>query len=496
MKSYLTSLSAPLLAAALALPATAQAIQLRTGEVLVGEVVDATSDGLSFRRLDTGGFLELDWDDLSTLHAARIKHLKGLVVSVDDEPTIEADVIVHTSGGGLVEELVGLIDWGRSTPNELVVRTKGNLIPVKRNSQNLKNIRKREVPVLEVYTAKEWYELKLQEIAPADDADKHIALAEQMRRVGEYQLARKHLDEAERLGGGAQASSLPIMQQRIANLIESTAERELLAQIRIMRNRSEFDKAEQLMEEFRQKYPDSKLADELAREAKRFDAALAEHAVQRLRRDWDTTIRRVANDKVAERGLTLAEARSYAEGKMVDDVFARLSKSLEITPEELKQFWAQREEHGRGRAEIFSYGVGSWVLGEEAIIAGTKLEDGASGDSGGEVTAEDRELERIIRKLREHRDQRRRAGGGGGQGAEETDEDWWRDASREQRTGWLGAYFAEFGGQMQITNAYAEPCAVCEGLGYMVEIGDTGGEQRVKCGTCHGTKFTRLFRAR
>ena len=41
-------------------PLPGQAIQLRTGEVLVGEVVDATSEGLSFRRLDTGGFLDLD----------------------------------------------------------------------------------------------------------------------------------------------------------------------------------------------------------------------------------------------------------------------------------------------------------------------------------------------------------------------------------------------------------------------------------------------------
>lgn len=473
--------------------APAQAIQLRSGEVLVGEVVDATSEGLTFRRLDTGGFLELGWDDLSTLHAERIKRFKGLVVEEDEEPTIEADVLVYTPGGAAREEVVGLIDWEASTSTHVVLKRKNDLLPVRRES--IKKKFKREVPVLEVYTADEYYELKKAEIDPGEDADKHILLAEQMRLVGQYERAETHLLEAERLGGGNQASQIPIMLQRVRNLREAAAERDLLAQIRYMRNREEFERAEELMARFKEEYPDSNLMIELEREKERFDEALADYAVERLRQAWDATVRRVANDKVAERGITFAQARAYAEDQMADDVFERLAKTLEMTPEELEQYWAKRNEHGRGRAIIYSYGVGSWVLGEDKVIAGTKAEGGGGANKAGGDSPEDRELERIIRKLREYRDQRRR-GGAGGQGERETEEDWWRLASRNERTGWLRAYFAEFGGYMEITNAYAEPCPNCAGQGFQLELGDTGREQKAECPVCHGTKYSRLFRAR
>ncbi|MDA0373941.1 MAG: hypothetical protein O2865_09145, partial [Planctomycetota bacterium] len=168
-------------------PLPGQAIQLRTGEVLVGEVVDATSEGLSFRRLDTGGFLELGWNDLSTLHAARIKRLKGLVVADDDEPTLVADVVLYLIGGVARDEVVGLIQ--EYTKTHVLLKRKGDVLPIKREA--ILRTRKREVPVLEVYTGEEYYQLKLSESEPGEDADKHIALGEEMRRVGGFARAEE-----------------------------------------------------------------------------------------------------------------------------------------------------------------------------------------------------------------------------------------------------------------------------------------------------------------
>ena len=474
-------------------PLPGQAIQLRTGEVLVGEVVDATSEGLSFRRLDTGGFLELGWNDLSTLHAARIKRLKGLVVADDDEPTLVADVVLYLIGGVARDEVVGLIQ--EYTKTHVLLKRKGDVLPIKREA--ILRTRKREVPVLEVYTGEEYYQLKLSESEPGEDADKHIALGEEMRRVGDFARAEEHLTRAEELGGGRQASQLPIMLQRVRTLREAEAERELLAQIRIMRNRKEFSRAEELMAEFRQTYPDSRLMAELDREESRFDEALAEHAVERLRQAWDQTVRRVADEKVRDDSVTLASARAYAEDKMSDDVFGRIARSLELEPDAVEKYWSERESHGRGRAIVYTYGVGSWVLGADKIIAGTKAEGGGGGPGGG-GGEQDPELDRIIRKLRDLQNQQRRAGGGGAGGAprEESEEDWWRKASRNDRAGWLRAYFAEFGGHMEIAAAYSNPCPNCEASGTISVLGDSGREQKLKCPVCHGTKFTRLFRAR
>lgn len=482
---------AALLVSAAGAPLSGQAIQLRTGEVLVGEVVDATSEGLSFRRLDTGGFLELGWNDLSTLHAARIKRLKGLVVADDDEPTLVADVVLYLVGGVARDEVVGLIQ--EYTKTHVMLKRKGDVLPIKREA--ILRTRKREVPVLEVYTGEEYYQLKLAEAEPGEDADKHIALGEEMRRVGDFARAEEHLTKADELGGGRQASQLPIMLQRVRTLREAEAERELLAQIRIMRNRKEFSRAEELMAEFRQTYPDSRLMAELDREESRFDEALAEHAVERLRQAWDQTVRRVADEKVRDDSVTLASARAYAEDKMSDDVFGRIARSLELEPDAVEKYWSERESHGRGRAIVYTYGVGSWVLGADKIVAGTKAEGGGAGPSGGGGD-QDPELDRIIRKLRDLQNQRRRAGGAGGAPREESEEDWWRKASRNDRAGWLRAYFAEFGGHMEITAAYSNPCPNCEASGTISVLGDSGREQKVKCPVCHGTKFTRLFRAR
>jgi hypothetical protein len=357
--------------------------------------------------------------------------------------------------------------------------------------------RKRDVPALEVYTADEWYAKKLAEIEPGEDADKQIALAEELRRVGDFARAEQHLLAAEALGGGRQASQLPILLQRVRNLRAAEAERELLAQIRIMRNRQQFEQADALMAKFRSEYPDSKLMLELERESERFAEALAGYAVERLRVGWDQAVRRVADDHIRDPQVTLAAARAFAEDKMADEVFAKLAKTLEIEVDELKAYWADRAAHGRGRAVIYSYGVGSWVLGPEQIVAGTKAAgDGGAGGAGGGAGEQDPELDRIIRKLRENRDQQRRSGGGGAGGQEETEEDWWRAAERSDRAGWLRAYFAEFGGQMEVTNAYSNPCPNCEAAGFITVLGDSGREQKQKCPVCHGTKFTRLFRAR
>ena len=61
---------------------------------------------------------------------------------------------------------------------------------------------------------------------------------------------------------------------------------------------------------------------------------------------------------------------------------------------------------------------------------------------------------------------------------------------------WLRCYFAEFGGQMEIAAAHAPACVNCNAQGTTTTIGSTGRPQKVKCSVCHGTRYTRLIRAR
>ena len=103
-------------------PLTAQALQTKSGVLMVGEVSDANGDGLTFKRLDNGGTLQLHWDDLSPESVTRIKQMFSLSVEEDAEVTIDAEVFVYELPGGALAEAVGR--FVESDGKTMVVRTK------------------------------------------------------------------------------------------------------------------------------------------------------------------------------------------------------------------------------------------------------------------------------------------------------------------------------------------------------------------------------------
>jgi len=477
--------------AAASLPA--QAIQLNSGRVLVGEVTDATSEGLTFRRLDNGGLLELGWNDLSTLSATRIKRLKGLLVESDEEITTQADVIVYAVEGGALDEVIGRI-LDRTDSHTVVKRRSGELRIL---SNTIRDVRKREVPALEIYTKEEFYELERARIAPGEDADRHVLLAEQMRKVGLYARALEHLHEAQRLGTSKQKNELPAMVARVEALAESSEERDLLARIRVMVNRQSFDVAAQLIEEYEQRFASGKLRADFEREKRYYTAEREKHLLARLNERWDQIVLQLAGEKARDDEASLSALRSYIEDGMAKDIFTRLGRIVDIEPEEAKALWARRTELRHVRSDVYSYGVGSWILGEDAILEGTKQGEAQAAEGATDrPIGEDREFERLQRKLKEIRRQSRQVAARRSGGREDTPDAWWRSAEREQRLSWVRAYFAEFGGQMEVTWAVADACANCQGAGYLEVLGDTGGPQKERCPACRGTRFTRTIRAR
>ena len=195
--------------------------------------------------------------------------------------------------------------------------------------------------------------------------------------------------------------------------------------------------------------------------------------------------------------MTLDTAREYAQGKMSDDIQARVAGILKLDPAEVKALWSDRAKYPVGRrAEHFTYGVGSWVLGETAI-----LKDTAAGKQQGKQPAkaaneqEARDVERFAKLLRQAMERRRGQQQAGGEQEEETEADWWRKAERQERTSWLRAFYAESGGQMVITYATVSPCVACYGEGTTVETNGEGKLVQTTCFLCHKTKQIRSFKA-
>ncbi len=479
-----------LFALSLANIASAQAIQLRDGSVLVGEIQDVSAEGMTFHRLDTGGMLDLLWEDLSGESAVRIKHMKGLLVEDEEEITVQADVITFSVQGLAREVLVGILV--RQTPEEYILQRRGVEYPIQR--RDIKLTGKREVPVYDVYSKEGYYALQLNEIQPGEDADKHILMADALRRAGDYAASEKHLLRADELGGGSQKSKLPPMLTRLRTLMESEAERETLKEIRVLRNQKRFEDAEAMIAQFEIDFPDSRLKTDLEREKRRFEKDRESFMIGQVYQKWAQTLLAVARDKAAE-DVDLNTAREYAENFMAQEIFSRIGESLDLSPEEVEEFWADRHKYGRHGPDLFSYGVGSWLLGKDKILLNTKL-DNLGGNTNLKAGESRSEWERITRKMEEIRKRSRQVARQNRDSGPESDEDWWMRSSRNDRQYWMRAYFAENSGYLEVTRAFIARCTSCAGTGSVAVRGMSGGQQKQACTLCRGTRHTRTIRAR
>jgi len=482
-----------LLLAAGAAGLRAQAVQLQDGRLLVGEVQNVTGDGLVLVRVDTGGVLQLRWDHLSAESASDLKRAFNISVEDDSEVMVEADVVTYRTPAGGVEELIGR---NVGSDGEVInIRTRGLVVPVPKRSLN--SLVKRQVPALSVMTKEELYLAKLAELAPGEDADKHILLADVLMRVGDYERAEQHLKRAEELGNSKQPQGLRAKLNRVGLYKAAAGERALLDKIRTARARKDFAAGRERIAEFESKYPKSDLMSELTAEKQRFEAARERYYVDKVYQAWTQQITAVAKTKVAESGVTLEAARTYAEDAMGKDIRRRLVERLSLTPAEVEEYWGKRVSSGIATTSTqYSYGIGSWVLGEKRILEKTQQEKAQKDPK--QKTQQQEKDERLQRKIQEFLKRSQEAQKNAGTAPkEETEEDWWKDASPDERVNFLRSYYAEFSGDLELREAYVSPCRTCGGEGTLATLGTAGGkEQKIKCWTCKNTRFVRWIRAR
>jgi hypothetical protein len=475
-------------------PALGQVVQLRTGEVLVGKV-DAHEDGLTVERADNGGVLELRWEQLSESSATRLKTLFSLTSEDEGEFMVDAELVRYELPGGGITEIAGLTDPSWDTAQTITVRSQGVPFPIKRESVRQRTTVQR--PALDVYTRDEFYNERLQYHDPGEDADRHVMLADDLSRGGDYERALQHLEKAQSLGGGRQPSALEGRIKRLELFHELAAEREVLDGIRVAMAREDFAKGRELIEDFQKRHAGSKLQSEFARIAQRFERERERHLVTRLTELWYKEAYNLARAKATDASVSFEAARDYAESGLGQDIRRIAQERLGIARDEVDALWGKRlEQRGGPRAQQFGYGMGSWLLGAEAILANTKQEDR---DDQHEETEQEKEQRKTAERIQRARERARRATaqqGGGAKSSEETPDDWWKDATADQRAVWLRAYYAERGGDLELVSASLSNCSYCAGFGKETIVGDSGKVQKVDCPTCHGTRFTRTIRAR
>ncbi len=490
--SKLPIVIACLLLALLAAPrAHAQTLQMADGQVLLAAIEDVDGQGLRVRRLDNGGTLDLRWDHLSAECAQRIKVAHDLAGGAEEETTVQADVISYVQFGSPTEMFGRIVD---RTATHVVIQNKGVQYQIPKTEVRL--IRQLDVPVSQIFTKDEYYTQRLTELQPGESADKHVLLAQEMIKVRDYDHAEDHLRQAEALGNSKAPAQVAALLERLKRYKEAQKERELLDQIQVARHRGgigDFDKGRKLIADYESQYPQGqgKLRAEFDSEKKRFEEARTRFLSVKVADAYRRHILTVADRKAGEPGVTLAAVKEFAGSKMQEEITAKAAAQLSLTPEETRLMWQNRGKYPAGkRTDLFVYGIGSWVLGDSAILKDTK--QGKAGEQAPKDPAQEREIERIAKAIRAAME--RRAKNEGGQNQEATDEDWWRLASRNEKANWLRAFYAENSGDLVVTAAFVAGCVSCGGEGTLPEV-QNGKVVRNKCFLCHGTKFLRSFYA-
>lgn len=475
----------------------AQSLQLADGRMLLGEVVpgEVDGEGLRVRRLDNGGVLDLRWDHLSQQCATELKKKFNMIGSAEDELFVRADEVTYEDRGAK-STVTGLVVDHDADP--IVVMKKGVPYPIDRKTQ-LRGMRRVEVPASQVYTQDEFYNVQLNEIAPGDNADKHIQLAEILIKFRDYERAGEHLQRAKQLENTRDQERLATLMDRLERFKKAANELGMIEDIQIARSRGtlkDFEKGRETIAEFESKYPNSKLKSEFEREKQRFEEARTQFFGSRVAEYWRREIGTVASKAVGGDGMTIDAARDYAENGMRDDIVARVQKRLGIEPEEITTLWAGREKFSTGtRTEHFSYGDGSWVLGEKAILKGTAAGDAVESNSQNQGGGGNQDVQRFTKALQQALERRRKAQQTGSEPREQTEQGWWSSATRGDQAGWLRAYYAEFSGDLTVKYASAQKCISCFGQGFSSQIDGNGQRVEVKCFLCQGTKWVRSFKA-
>ena len=480
-------------------------LRLRSGGIQWGEILEHTADELSFRRLDTGGVVRMAWTfmDPNQEHELRVKY--GYIDTVSDVLYVEADRLVLVDG----KEITGVIvDRGEGNVR---IKTEVGLIdvPAARLRAVTGGI---QVPALEVYTKEELVQKRLAEAPPktAEALYEYGAFCEQI-------LSFSHALDAylgiEALDPDYRASEMTELIARTKKKVEQQAQLDDLAEADHLKRRKRFDEALLLLSLFPEKFPESPLETDRLKLVERVEKSQEDYVREVVQRGWYRWTERLAAKAAREMGY--AQAVAFAEEKLHEEVLAAnladaQKWNAQIEEGTILQMWFERKVT---RYRGASYGGGTWLLGEDAALAGSPTTAQAPAGAS-EVDSERAALEEKIRSFLQSQKRAGRSSALANGDQEDDVEAFWKTLSSTSRSSWIVAYYAENSGDMQVKSPpELRNCSTCAGRGIIEmiisdprgtagsgsngkESKGRGGVAKLACNSCKGIGRVRRIRYR
>ncbi len=478
-------------------------LRLKSGDVLFGSVMGHDSEGVRFRRVDTGGTVALTWSFLDPTESEELRLRFGYVDTDADELLIDAERLVLDDN----TEVVGLIV--NRTDEYVWLKTESGTTPIaKRRLQGQSTLVR--VPALDIFTRDELYQQRAFELQAAllldgpEGAAAHDELAEYSERLFDYRHALEHYSNVAKLAPEFDAERVAIAIARCEKKAAVQDQVDLLETIDRYRTRKRYDLAIESLRLFPELYPDSPLLEDWNKLRDRVGRHQARDLREAVVRHFHARVARLARD-AAKKKKTYEEVLAYLDEGMLDELLQAVQRDLEelapgIEGDEIQRLWTEREA---GRYRQASFGLGTWLLGDSrARETYEEKEDETPDPKKGSQAEARKKLEDRIKRYLQNQELTRRAKAGGAAG-EEDPAKYWLDWDYAGRYHWIVAYFVEFSGLFQIDRVRFANCRECGGTGARDIVysgsaiaGDAAQNRLVPCPACHTIGVVRRIRYR
>jgi hypothetical protein len=460
----------------LAVPASAELIELADGRVLQGEIIgdpDKTNEqGLAVKVIETGGELLIRWEHVLPARAKQLRVRYGIDPEEQEIITTDGHELVLNTG----KKEYGLLLNPDTTGPYRLKTVKGEREYLR---ADVGGVNETEVEIGLIYTPRQAFEAKLAAAPPVGGRD-HFDLGLYAFKVEDYEKASEYfalsMDDAE-FAKSENGRSANRRKKQADILFTASGAQDLVKKIKSAMARKQWNDARDLMVELKNDFPDENIlkavrAKSLERMVVRGRDKYFSRRVQRMvYKAMRDLIRTKARERrkpslgedlkpgKAELG-TLAAAKQWASRALPNELWEKVSSSLKLELEEVQSYWDKRTQP---QAQYASYGTGTFIVQKRELPT----------------------------KKRERRRPPGRSKGGNKKKAKKneplTEEGWWDTVPMNERTGWLTAHFVEGSDIFDvIRHDKTTKCDSCGGNGFVkIQLAAGGSESQI-CPRCNG----------
>ncbi len=469
-------------------------IKLQGGLFQWGMIEDHTAEDLTFRRMDNGGLVVVPWSLVEPVQELQLRTQFGYVDLSGDEIMVSAEKLILRDGREVIGQVIGRDD------TSLQFKTQGRTLTIPKTYVK-DYVGGLLVPALDVMSKDELYNQESLSL-DAEDPASLFALGVFCERILDFQRALEHYTAAQALDPSFKAKELTATLARVGIKVANQVQVDFLDEIDRLSRRDKFAEAFSQLEIFDATYEDSPLAGDRVKLEKRIEKRRHDYMREAVAEHWFSWMNRLAGS--AARDMTFSATLEYLEETLSDEIVQNVLLGLnkkwpDLEEDQVRQFFQDRKVK---RWKPSSYGLGTWLLGEERAL---KDDEGEEKKAQPILSEKDKEraarADQIARWLRNQETAKRSR-------RSEEDEsemsDTWTAMRVANRRSWIIAYYAEYGGDL-FPNPKPElrNCADCGGIGVKYEIlsgyvreGTAAGLRQKPCPTCHTIGRVRRIRYR